>query len=260
MHPILIRIGQFELRTYGVLLFIAFALGLIIFEREARKAGFNKKDIHDFSFYLILSVIVGSRAFYVFYHPSYFLENPLEILLIWKGGLVFYGGLIFAVITALLFLRKRKMPVLKTGDLIAPSIALGIFIGRIGCFFNGCCFGKPAGLPWGVVYPEDSFPNEVFPSIPLHPTQLYESAGALIIFFLLLILKRKRRKEGFIFFLFLSLSSIVRFLDDFLRYYDPGTYLPFLNLNFNQGIALTIFLVSLSFLLYIRGSEVKSKK
>lgn len=164
------------------------------------------------------------------------------MLYIWKGGLAFYGGLLLAIPVSIIFMIKNKMPVLKTADLIAPYLALGHSIGRIGCFFNGCCFGKPVVYKFlGVTYP--------FDTIPRYPTQLYAVFCLLLIFVILRVMQNKPRFSGFIFSMYLILYSTQRFFIDFLRGDNPTFSF---GLTISQIISLFIFGIAMLTLSYFK--------
>jgi len=244
VYPILVRIGPLEIRTWGLFVMLGFIAGAYWAAREARRSGQSPSFIYDLTFYIILASIIGSRIFFVIEKwGEIFSRNPLKALAVWEGGLIFFGGVILAIPTAIYFIRKKGLNTWKVGDWIAPGFALGIAIGRIGCFFNGCCFGKPTDLPWGVIFSPESAAGAQFPGIPIHPTQLYESIGELIVFFVLLYLRGKKHREGFLLLTFAVLGSLVRFIDDFFRYYEPGAYVlgP---LTFNQLISVAIALTA----------------
>lgn len=223
MHPVLIEIHGFRIYTYGILIAAAFLSGILWTAREARRVGIPKEKIFDLSFYIILAALVGSRLFYVFVDAPRYLRNPLEILKIWEGGLVFYGGLIGAILASLLYMKKQGMRFLPVADLFTPGIALGHAIGRLGCLAAGCCHGRPApaapaapGLSWAITFPP--LPYSLAPAgIPLYPTQLMESATELTIFLLLLLLGRRKRFEGQILFAYLMLYSATRSVLEIFR-------------------------------------------
>ncbi|UCD57443.1 MAG: prolipoprotein diacylglyceryl transferase, partial [Candidatus Hydrogenedentota bacterium] len=142
MHPILFKIGQLELYTYGAFLAVAFLLGIYLATREAERMGLKPELAADVGIIIILSSVVGARLFYIlFYDLHYVLEHPAELLKLRQAGLVFYGGLIFAVGAGMIFCRLKRLPIPLALDIAAPSIALGQAIGRIGCFMSGCCYG-----------------------------------------------------------------------------------------------------------------------
>lgn len=220
MHPVLIEIpifGGFRIYTYGILIAAAFLSGILWTVREAKRADIPKEKIFDLSFYIVLAALAGSRLFYIFVDAPRYLRNPLEILKIWEGGLVFYGGLIGAMLASFLYMKKHGMRFLQTADLFAPGIALGHAIGRLGCLASGCCHGRPApGLSWAITFPP--LPYSLAPSgIPLYPTQLMESATELVIFLLLLLLGKRKRFEGQILFVYLMLYSVTRSVLEIFR-------------------------------------------
>jgi len=215
MHPILFHIGPFALHSYGVFVAMAFlsAMGLAL--REARRVGEDPEKILDLCFYVLVAAIAGSRILYVVVNWPTFEQDPVEIVRIWHGGLVFYGGFIGAFIAAWWYIRSKKLSFLKTADILAPSIAFGQFVGRIGCFCAGCCYGKPSNLPWAVVFtdPESLAPR----GIPLHPTQLYSSLNGLLIFALLVGLRRIKSFDGQLFWSYVLLYAVTRSIIEIFR-------------------------------------------
>jgi len=163
--------------------------------------------IFDFVFWVVMSGIIGCRIFYILLNLSFFVENPMEIVMIHHGGLAWQGGVVTGIAAALIFMRVKKLPVLKTLDLVAPYIALGQSIGRVGCFLNGCCYGKP--LAWGIYFPVHQ--------AQLHPTQLYDSLGLLILFFVLKGFGPRKKFDGEVFILYLIAASFLRFMVEFFR-------------------------------------------
>ncbi|RKY84634.1 prolipoprotein diacylglyceryl transferase, partial [candidate division KSB1 bacterium] len=180
MHPVLFRIGRFEARTYGLMLAIAFIAGIYYTIRKTRNLGINPNTIIDLAVVIVISSLVGSRLLYVVFHFNEFKNNLLDIINPFQSsgdigiaGLTMLGGLIFALIFGMWYIKFKKLPVLKLSDIIAVPIAFGIFVTRIGCFLNGCCFGIPCELPWAVKFPLESPAGYMFPGIRIHPTQLY---------------------------------------------------------------------------------------
>jgi len=256
MHPVLFKIGPLTLYTYGVLVASGFLLGLGLAVRQARKEGMPSEKIVDLGFYVLLAAIVGSRLFFIFMNADVYLKNPLGILKVWEGGLVFYGGLIVAIPTVLWYVRKNALGVWSTGDLFAPSIAIGHAIGRIGCFFSGCCYGKPAeGLPWAVTFTDPQ--SLAVTGIPLHPTQLYESAGEFFIFLILITLRKNKSFNGQLFFTYLLLYSFLRFIVEFYRG-DAGRGLITSYLSIPQGISILLFLVAVVGIIVLRKRSSQS--
>ena len=150
MYPVLFKIGKFTFLTYSFFIAIGLISGILLAWKEAKRAGEDPGKIMDLCFYLLIAAIVGSRLFYIAANPGIFFQDPLEIIRIQNGGLVFYGGFIAALITGLIYMKLTAMPLWKTADIIAPSIAMGQFSGMLGCFFAGCCYGKRSDFPWAV--------------------------------------------------------------------------------------------------------------
>ena len=152
MYPILIEFGFFKIFTYGLLVATGFLVAILLASSRAEKEGLDSQKVLDLCFYVMVSALLGARLLYVVVEYRYFLASPLEIFKFWKGGLVFYGGLILGVLISLWYLKRNQMPMWKTADLLAPSIALGQSIGRWGCFFAGCCYGKKTDVAWGITF------------------------------------------------------------------------------------------------------------
>ncbi len=247
MYPTLINLGKFSIHTYGVFIAIGFLAGMLLARREARRLDLNPDLIMDMAFYLLIAAIVGSRLFYVFTAPDVFLKNPLEIFKIWNGGLVFFGGFLAALATALIFMKKHALPVLTTCDLLAPSLALGHFFGRLGCFFAGCCYGKQCDLPWAVSF---SHPDSLAPvGVPLHPTQLYSALSNLMIFGVLWFWRRRKSVDGQVLWLYILLYGILRSLIELFRDDFRGAVV-FDLLSISQTIGLSMALIALFMLIY----------
>ena len=259
MHPILFKIGSLEIRTYGLFLLLAFFFATLYTAREAQKNGYKKEIIFDLAFWLVVIAIVGSRLLFAFYHWNYYSKHLLEIFAFWEGGLVFYGGVIPDIFFAIWYAKRKGLPIWKMADWIGPAFALGMFIGRWGCFFNGCCYGKPTNSPLGIVFPPGSFACQEFGCVKVHPTQLYESFANLLVFFFLVAIKRRKPFDGFIFWLYVLLGSLIRFIDDFFRSYEPGVLLFGGKITVNQVIAIGLMITSIIFLLtHFRKSAPKT--
>ncbi|MFZ0390427.1 MAG: prolipoprotein diacylglyceryl transferase [Calditrichia bacterium] len=244
MYPELFRIGPFSVQSYGVMLALSFVLGILIAVRMGRQRGINSDKIINLGYIIIISSIIGARLFYVLFHLPEFRGRWLytfwpvqENGLVGLGGLILLGGFITAFISSTLYIRFTNMKFLKVADCIAPAIALGVFLTRIGCFLNGCCFGRSCDLAWGIHFPPDSPAGAVMGDASLHPTQLYSSLYGIIIFVTLLFLNRKRRPDGFLIGLFLVLYGISRFTVDFFRHYEGQMYIAG-GLEFNQLVSL----------------------
>lgn len=232
MHPELFKIGSITIYSYGVMLSLAFGVGIYIARKRAMKVGISSKIIMDLAVYVLISSLIGARLLYVLTNLNEYKTHPLEAIFS-RYGFVFYGGLILATIGGSWYLKRQKLPVWEIADVIAPSIAIGQSIGRIGCFLNGCCYGKPTTLPWGVMFPA----RDSLDITSIHPTQLYSSVNNLIIFVVLSCLWERRRYKGQIFLSYLILYSITRFIIEIYRGDNP--YI-FLHLTLSQIISLFI--------------------
>ena len=175
--------------------------------RDAKTRGINPDLINDISFWLVISGIIGARIFYIILYLPYFLQSPSEIVMIHHGGLAWQGGLILGCLMGVWLIKKNKLSLRTMLDLFAPYIALGEAIGRIGCFLNGCCYGKE--VSWGIYFPVHD--------ARLHPTQLYTFAGLLLAFFLLKKFQKNNFGSGKVFVLYLILASSLRFVVEFFR-------------------------------------------
>jgi phosphatidylglycerol:prolipoprotein diacylglycerol transferase len=144
MYPILFQFGRFSIYAYGFFIAVGFVTTLALASLKIRKSktGISFGNLVDLFFYTVLSAIIGSRILFVLIHFDDYRQNPMQIFKIWEGGLVFYGGLLLAIGVSLWYMRWHRLPIWKVADLISPLIALGLFFGRIGCFFAGCCYGK----------------------------------------------------------------------------------------------------------------------
>ncbi len=196
--------------------------------RDARQSGINAQMIYDLMFWVVIGGIIGARIFYIIITWDYFAQNFLEMLMLNKGGLAWQGGFAGGALAGVWFVRRHKLSLRQILDLTSPYIALGQSIGRIGCFFNGCCYGK--SWAHGVFFPVH---NAV-----LYPTQLYETAGLFLVFLILKFAQRRPHPPGMLFAFYLWLAAIERFIVEFYRA-DHDT-LAF-GLSLFQYIALGVF-------------------
>ncbi len=215
MHPNLFSIGPITIHTYGIFVATGIFCGVLVAMKIAKENGISPNIISDICFWMIVSGVVGARIVYVIANIGYYIKYPIEILEIWKGGLIFCGGLISACISAIWFIKKYELDFWTIGDILGPGVALGQAIGRLGCFMAGCCYGKPTNCPWAVVFHD---PHSLAPlNIPLHPTQIYHSLACLIIFMILILMKKFQTYRGQIFLWYLVLHSIQRLLIERFR-------------------------------------------
>lgn len=246
MHPIFFRIGSIEVRYYGIMIALAFIVGAILGEKEARRKGLPYGSIYDLLSYLLIAAILGARLYYVFFsEPYWFITHPLEILAIWKGGLSLHGGILGGILAGIWYSKKRGFSPWKLSDVLAPSIALSTAIGRVGCTLNGCSFGKPTDLPWGIVFTD---PNSLAPlGVPLHPTQIYEIILNLILFAGLWKWRKKVTFDGQLFLTYVMGYGIIRF---FLEFFRGDSLLIFNLIPVPHFISAIIFILALVIYIY----------
>lgn len=234
MHPILFQWGPVTIYSYGLLLALAFlACGLVVLH-EAKYRGLKADIVYDLIILAAVGGIVGARVFYVAAHWVEFSFNYWEIFAIQNGGLVFYGGLFGGTLTVLSYIWWKRLPLAQIADLVALVLPLGAAIGRLGCFLNGCCYGKITFAPLGVVFPGLGV-------MARHPTQLYDSLYNLLLFVLLWFLRHRLPYAGMLFWTYLTVYSVARFTIEFWR-----ENIPFLwGLSGNQLISIAVFALSL---------------
>jgi phosphatidylglycerol:prolipoprotein diacylglycerol transferase len=168
MHRIFLKIGEFEIRWFGVLIAIGFAAAVWLASRRAPKAGLTSAIAQEACFWVVLSGFAMARMFYVVLNWDEFAQRPYEVFYIQRGGIVFYGGLVGGVLGAMIYSRVKNLDFWKLADLLAPSLVLAHAFGRLGCFMNGCCYGRGCSLPWGVEFPPATV-ADWGPSAPLGP-------------------------------------------------------------------------------------------
>jgi phosphatidylglycerol:prolipoprotein diacylglycerol transferase len=222
VHKIAFSIGGFEVAWYGVLLAIGFLAGFWLAARRAPRTGIDPDTVYDLIPWLLIGSIAGARTLYVIsYWKQDFAGQPWwEMFMVRHGGLVYYGGLLGAIVGVILFAAKRKVNLWKLGDVLTPSIPVGYFFGRFGCLMNGCCYGRPTDLPWAIHFPgscpdwphgHPSFPNAV------HPTQIYDSLLNVILWIGLAWLYRRKKFDGQVFAVYLMAYALTRSTVEFFR-------------------------------------------
>jgi phosphatidylglycerol:prolipoprotein diacylglycerol transferase len=243
VHPILIELGPLKIYSYGLMLALSFWIGILLAARRAAKRGINPNHIYDMSIILILAAVIGSRTLYILTHRADY-RSLLDIIALWQGGATFYGGFILALAGAVIYIRKRRLSFLLVADACAPSIALGFFFTRIGCFLSGCCFGHPT--------------KSFIGGCALHPTQLYDSLYGLVTALVLLLIDRKRPFTGFTFGMLCILYGAGRFTIDFFRYYEPSAMVGKL-LTVSQLMSLVLIGVGVALIAVLSARARKAK-
>ena len=264
--PWLFKISDsFGVRRYGLLFACAFLFGYIIFQRFFKKEGLSTELLDQLTMYIALGVVIGARLGHCFFYDAkYYLENPLEVLMIWKGGLASHGAAIGILVSLFLFVRKYKFSFLWLIDRISIVTALGGAFIRLGNLMNSEIYGRPTSLPWGFRFIRDkSRVNFYDPNtgeflgkhLPCHPTQIYEALSYFLIFVVLFYVVRKygdKIKEGVIFSWFLIALFTARFLIEYVKFEQSEFEINMIsNLHLNMGQALSIPFIALGIILLI---------
>ncbi len=253
MHPILFEIGGFPVYTYGLLLAAAYLLGLQFALIRAKSRGLDPNRVMDLGIWIIVSALVGAKLMLVVVERDRFQWNLAELINLFRSAGVFYGGLNAAVVVALWYLWRHRMPVWTVTDVFAPAIALGHVVGRIGCLLAGCCFGRQADVPWAITFHSDFARQNVGTplGVPLHPTQLYEAGAELLILGLLLATEKKGRPfPGRTFWSYMLLYGVSRFIIEFYRG-DSRGLIGILGNSLSTSQFVSVLLVPLSLVMLV---------
>jgi phosphatidylglycerol:prolipoprotein diacylglycerol transferase len=225
VYPEIFQWGFIHIRSYGLMLALAFLVGTWLAVREARRLELDEDRMITVILVILVSSVLGARALYVLEHIGEFRRSWGSVLAVWQGGLTLYGGVVAGTVAGLIAARRMGLPMWTMADALTPSVALGTAIGRVGCFLNGCCHGKPTTLPWGVTFPSDSFAGLEFGPAAVHPAQLYFAAVGLALFALMWWLRTRIAVPGTLFWTFILLFALMRIPLDFTRSYDPESIL-----------------------------------
>lgn len=254
MYPDIVSIGSLTIHTYGLFVALGFAAAVFLSAWLGKSDGLPLNLILDIAFVGIVWAIVGSRLFYILLNLEHFRLHPLDAFKIWQGGLVFSGGLVAAALALILYLKKRRVAILPTADIVAPGLALGQGIGRIGCLFAGCCYGRPSDLPWTVVF---RHPDSLAPLyVSLHPTQVYAAAGGIVLFIILLIILKRRLFPGQVFVWYMILHSTFRLIEERFRG-DYRGLVPGTEMSVTQLLTLIVLVGSVISLYIIKSKDSK---
>jgi len=256
VHPEAFKLGSITVYWYGVMVALAFIAGMWTAVRRAPRDRLAPERVADLVPWLIVAGLAGARTLFVItYWDEFFAGKPWwEVFMIRHGGLVFHGGLVGAVAMVIVYARWKKLPLLKLGDTLSPSIALGHVFGRIGCFLNGCCHGSACDLPWAVRFPDEHATG----GQPVHPTQLYEAGLNLVLYVGLAWLYRHKRFDGQVFGVYLIAYAILRAVVGVFRGdYGTNRWGP---LTPGQVISGLLFVAGLLFLHFTRRAAASSRK
>jgi phosphatidylglycerol:prolipoprotein diacylglycerol transferase len=254
MLPVLIKIGPVTLYTYGLMMALAMLTAAYYVQRRAGIEGEDPEKALDLAFYCLIAALVGSRALYIIVEYKQYIADPLAIFKIWEGGLVFYGGFIAAALTGFWFVNKHKIKPWKMADIAAPALALGHGIGRLGCLFAGCCYGKPTDSWLGITFTN---PLALAPKgIPLYPTQIFSSLNELTIFVILILVRPYKKFDGQLFLMWMGLYATGRFIIEFYRGDRRGVSVG--ELSTSQGIAIAVAVTAAVVLFALLSKKKKS--
>ena len=265
MHPTLLKIGSFELASYGLMIALGYAAACLYLQPRLKKINLDKDTFWNLIFIAFAGALVGSKLLFVLLNWDQLgpttAQKLATIVRDFRYGFVFFGGMIVSVCGVVIYIKKKKLPFLKVADFMLVGLPLGHALGRIGCFFAGCCYGRPTSMPWGVRFtdPHSLVPPDLL-GVPLHPTQLYESAANLLLFFVLARLYNKPHKDGVILLLYVACYSLLRFTIEFFRGDYRGGFV--LGLSPSQCIAILISLFTFGawFFFTRKGTSHGNKK
>ncbi|MCY7314333.1 MAG: prolipoprotein diacylglyceryl transferase [Rubrivivax sp.] len=235
-NPVALALGPVQIHWYGLTYLAAFGLFLYLAGRRVRlphfaAQGWTRRDVEDLLFYGVLGVVIGGRIGYaLFYKPGQYLANPLDILMVWKGGMSFHGGLLGVMAALALYARQRGRPFLQVMDVVAPCVPTGLAAGRVGNFINGELWGRPAdaSLPWAMAFPQSGS------LVPRHPSQIYQFLlEGLLLFALLWLYGRRERAQGQVAAAFVVGYGVLRFIAEYFR--EPDSFLGTLALGMSMG-------------------------
>jgi len=263
IDPVLVQVGPFAIRWYALAYIVGIIAGWMYSRHLIRTerlwggpAPLKIIDFDDFVLWVTLGIILGGRIGYVlFYNLPYFAANPLEIFQLWNGGMSFHGGFTGCVVAVVLFARARGIPIMSLGDLTCAAAPIGIFLGRIANFINGELWGRPADVPWAMIFPNGG-------PLPRHPSQLYEAGLeglAMFIFLAVMIRMGALKKPGLIIGSFACFYAVARSFSEFFR--EPDAQLGFLwgGATMGQLLSIPLFIAGLCFIVYAMKHPLQTK-
>lgn len=251
MYPYLFKIGPFHAGSYGAMLALGFLTTWYLLEKEMKRTNLNPASASSIIFSAMVGGILGAKIYFLLQHYKDVIADPVGMIFT-GNGLVWYGGLIGGSLAVLWAIKKAKLPLLFTVDLIAPLLALGYVFGRMGCQLAGDGdYGIPSKLPWAM-----SYPNGLVPTLErVHPAPIYEMIAFLIIFTILWRLRKSHKPDGYLFSLYLVLAGIERFLIEFIRLNRPF----FLGLTEAQLISILMIVAGCFFLVKLNSKRLDAK-
>jgi phosphatidylglycerol:prolipoprotein diacylglycerol transferase len=216
MHPVLISLGPLTIYTYGFLISVGFLFAVAVAKRLAIRSKLNVDRVIDLCFWSLFVGFIGARILFVITQFSRFLNDPLDIFKVWEGGLVFFGGPIAVIPFIVWYVKKYRLPIWKTLDVMTPTLVIAHVFGRFGCLAAGCCYGKPTGTSFGIRFYSDLV-EKSYRGILLHPTQLYEARALFILFLGLLQVFKRKSFDGQVALTYLMTYPIIRSIIEVFR-------------------------------------------
>jgi phosphatidylglycerol:prolipoprotein diacylglycerol transferase len=271
MHRIMFRIplpfppGHFDIASYGVLTAIGALFAVLTAVARAKRSGENMTNVLDLALWVLIAGLIGSRIFYLtsYMHWTGKSQSFFGVIKAFfqfrQGGLVFYGGLLLAIPVGIIYLVVKRLNVWRYADIAAPSVAIGIAFARIGCYLNGCCWGKHCSVnfPFHVAFPADSLAADYGEGgIPLYPTQFISSINAAILFVVFALFYPRKKFDGQVFWLFCAAYAVTRFLIEFLR--GDSLHVVFGTFTISQGVSLLLFPASLIMYFVLRAKAKRA--
>jgi phosphatidylglycerol:prolipoprotein diacylglycerol transferase len=253
IDPEIFRVGPFAVRWYGMMYVLGFGSSyfLVLYQITKKAMGITRSQMDDIYFYLVLGLLAGARLGYViFYNLPFYVSHPLEVFVLWHGGMSFHGGAIGTFVLGYWAMKRRGLSFMRMADLIIPTVPLGLFFGRMGNFINGELYGRPATVPWSMVFPDGG-------NVSRHPSQLYEAVlEGLVLFMILWFYRGWKKHEGDLFAVFLMFYALFRIFCEFFREPDVqvGFVLGFLSMGQLLSIAMLALGIVLKFV-YLPRSE-----
>lgn len=248
MHPILFQLGPIRVYSFGVMVMLGFVAAAWWATRSGSRRGISTEAVLDVAIFIFVPAMVFARLLFVALNYRDY-HSLVDMGKVWEGGMSFHGGLLGGVLGGILFCRLRKIAAWDMADVIAPGIALGYAIGRIGCFLNGCCYGSVCTLPWAMQFPDLNYPNMLTP--PSHPAMLYSSLAGLLMFGILATIDKRRKYAGQTFLAFLVLYCIYRFFIEFIR---AGVTASFAMPGLTQAQVASIIIAAVALIIALRRS------
>jgi phosphatidylglycerol:prolipoprotein diacylglycerol transferase len=269
MRSILFHIGPIPIRAYGLMLWVGMMLALLRTLKAAKRTDIKSEYVVDLALYTVLAGIVGAHVGSILLDLPFYIKNPSEITALWTGifsqtggirGLSFHAGLVSALLTALVYTRRKQLNFFEVIDLLSPGLVIGYAVTRVGCFLNGCCYGIPTTLPWGVRFHADGVSGALTP--PSHPTQLYAVGASALIYIALVAVEGRRRFAGQVFLSYVCLYSVYRFLVEILR---KGVTADVAFLGLTQAQIVSILMLAIALPILVAGlrnpkSKIRNRK